>query len=88
VEGIRTWGADSNNDNRISVLELYDYIDRYIHERTPNQKPELWSFNTQGEMIIAEREYTPELDDDVIEMYEPISQDTDRTSIKWKIWLN
>ena len=88
VEGIRTWEADSNNDNRISVHELYDYIEGYVQERTPNQQPVMWSFNTKGEMIIAEREYTPELDDEVIEMYEPISPDPMRTRIKWKIWLN
>ena len=73
VEGIRTWEADSNNDNRISIHELYDYIDSYVQERTPNQQPVMWSFNTQGEMIIAEREYAPGMDDEDIEVYEHVA---------------
>ena len=73
VEGIRTWEADRDGDNRISVHELYDYIDWYVSEKTPNQQPAMWSFNTQGEMIIAERDYAPEMDEEV-EVYVPESK--------------
>jgi len=33
----------------------------------------MWSFNTRGEMIIAEREYAPEMDDEDIEVYEHVA---------------
>ena len=61
VDGIKSWKADRDNNNRISITELYDYVDGYIYERTPNQRPSIWSFETQGEIIIAEREYVSEL---------------------------
>ena len=70
VDGIKSWKADRDNNNQISITELYDYVDGYVNERTPHQRPSMWSLDTQGEMIIAEREYAPELDDESVEVYE------------------
>ena len=56
VDGIESWKADNDRDGRISITELYDYVDSYVYERTPNQRPSMWSFETQGEIIIAERD--------------------------------
>jgi len=69
VDGIETWKADRDKNDRISVTELYDYVDSYVHERTPNQRPSMWSLETQGEIIIAEREYDPDLEDEEIPEY-------------------
>jgi len=65
VDGIKTWKADRDNDDRISITELHDYVDSYVHERTPHQRPSMWSFETQGEIIIAEREYIPEVEEEI-----------------------
>jgi len=59
VDGIESWKADNDRDGRISITELYDYVDSYVYERTPNQRPSMWSFETQGEIFIAEREDIP-----------------------------
>jgi len=71
VDGIESWKADRDRDDRISITELYDYVDSYVHERTPNQRPSMWSFETQGEIIIAEREYIPEVEEEEIPEYVP-----------------
>lgn len=69
VDGIESWKADRDNDNRISITELYDYVDSYVHDRNPNQRPSMWSLETQGEIIIAEREYNPDLEEEKIPEY-------------------
>jgi len=66
VDGIKTWKADKDKDDRISITELYDYVDLYVHERTPHQRPSMWSFDTQGEIILAEREHVPEVEDEKV----------------------
>jgi len=71
VDGIESWKADRDRDDRISITELYDYVDSYVHERTPNQRPSMWSFETQGEIIIAEREYIPEVEEEEVLEYVP-----------------
>ena len=63
VDGIETWKADSDKDDRISITELYNFVDSYVHERTPNQRPSMWSFDTQGEIIIAERKNIPKVEE-------------------------
>ena len=66
VDGIETWKADSDGNDRITVTELYGYVDSYVLERTPHQRPSMWSFDTQGEIIIAEREHVPEVEDEEV----------------------
>jgi len=71
VDGIDSWKADRDGDDRISITELYDYVDSYVNERTPNQRPSMWSFETQGEIIIAEREYVPEVEEEEVFEFVP-----------------
>jgi len=67
VEGIETGIADHDRDGRISITELYDYVDTYVQERTPNQRPSMWLFDIQGEIIIAECDYVPKTGREVSE---------------------
>ena len=39
VEGLRTGDADQDGDGWIDTVELYDYVYRWVKERTPNQTP-------------------------------------------------
>ena len=71
VDGIESWKADRDRDDRISITELYDYVDSYVHERTPNQRPSMWSFETQGEIIMAERKYIPEVEEEEVLEFVP-----------------
>jgi hypothetical protein len=53
IEGMRTGAADRDEDGKITIDELYDYVyDRVLHE-TPRQTPGKWAFGQQGEIVIA-----------------------------------
>ena len=53
IEGMRSGAADRDEDGKITIDELYDYVyDRVLHE-TPKQTPGKWAFGQQGEIIIA-----------------------------------
>jgi Caspase domain len=53
IEGMRTGAADRDEDGKITIDELYEYVyDRVLHE-TPKQTPGKWAFGQQGEIIIA-----------------------------------
>jgi uncharacterized caspase-like protein len=52
VRGLETGEADRDQDHRISIDELYDYVYERVRERTPNQTPGKWSF-VQGDVIVA-----------------------------------
>lgn len=49
IEGLKG-AADTNNDGRITLDELYDYVSRNIPSR---QTPTKWAYNQQGELFIA-----------------------------------
>ena len=53
IEGIQSGNADSRQDGKITVDEIYDYIYSKIIVQTPKQTPGKWSFREQGELILA-----------------------------------
>lgn len=53
VEGIRTREADTNGDGVITLQDIYEYVARRVHEKTPHQTPTKWGLEEQGELIIA-----------------------------------
>lgn len=53
VEGLRTGHADRDGDGYISVDELYDYVYEQVQLKTPGQTPRRWSFDVQGELLVA-----------------------------------
>ncbi len=52
VKGLQTGEADRDQDHRISVRELYEYVCDEVQEITPNQRPNLLS-HLEGELYIA-----------------------------------
>ncbi len=58
VRGLETGEADLNEDGRISLDELYDYVYDRITDETPQQRPGKWAFDVQGEIIIAQSPVT------------------------------
>jgi hypothetical protein len=54
VQGIQTGDADINQDGKITLDELYNYVYARVLETTPNQTPGKWSFREQGEIIISQ----------------------------------
>lgn len=74
VEGIVTGKADRDNDGRVGLSELYDYVYEQVHALTPNQTPGKWEFGTSGALFIA-RNPTPtitpvQLADDLLDLIE------------------
>lgn len=54
LEGLETGKADKDNDGKVSLDEWYDYCHTKITSTTPQQVPRKWSYNQQGELIIAQ----------------------------------
>ena len=55
VEGLETGDADPDQDGRVALDELYDYVYDKVRTLTPNQTPGKWTFGVQGELVIARR---------------------------------
>jgi len=53
LEGLKTGAADTNNDGQVSLDEWYDYTYARVISETPRQVPHKWSYNQQGDVIIA-----------------------------------
>jgi hypothetical protein len=57
LEGLKTGEADMNNDGHISLDEWYDYTYAKVVSETPKQVPHKWSYNQQGDLLIARNPY-------------------------------
>ncbi|SDL73842.1 caspase family protein [Nonomuraea jiangxiensis] len=55
VEGLETGEADQDQDGYVGIQELYDFIYDKVRAVTPKQTPGKWTFDVQGELIIARR---------------------------------
>ena len=53
LQGLKTGEADMNNDGHIALDEWYDYTYAKVVAETPRQVPHKWSYNQQGDLIIA-----------------------------------
>ena len=56
VKGLETGEADRDQDHRISVEELYDYVCEQVREITPDQSPNMLS-HLEGELYVARSSY-------------------------------
>ena len=54
LQGLRTGEADTDQDGRITLDELYDYVYEQVVTVTPKQTPGKWSYKQQGEIVIAQ----------------------------------
>jgi hypothetical protein len=57
LEGLKTGEADTNNDGLIALDEWYDYTYARVISETPRQVPHKWSYNQQGDLLIAKNPY-------------------------------
>src|SRR3954469_20774626 len=60
VEGLRSGDADLDEDGRISVDDLYDYVCRRVRERSVHQTPGM-AGDIRGEITIARSARRPQL---------------------------
>ena len=54
VQGVETGGADLDGDGCISLNELYEYVHERVRDETPQQRPMMWAFEVEGEIVIAQ----------------------------------
>jgi hypothetical protein len=59
IQGLQTGEADANADGRVTLDELYDYAHTQVVKATPKQNPRKWSFNQEGEIVVAKNPHTP-----------------------------
>ncbi len=53
VDGLSTGEADKDGDGWVGLSELVGYVTDRIRRVTPNQNPQMWTFGSQGELLIA-----------------------------------
>jgi uncharacterized caspase-like protein len=53
VDGLTTGEADRDGDGWVGLTELVGFVTDRIHRVTPNQNPQMWTFGSQGELLIA-----------------------------------
>ncbi len=54
---MKTGEADVNNDGLIALDEWYDYTYNRVVSELPRQVPHKWSYNQQGDLIIAKNPF-------------------------------
>jgi maltokinase len=59
VGGLRTGDADLDEDGRISIGELYQYVDTQVRQQTPNQRPLKWNFGIGDDLYLARSPRAP-----------------------------
>jgi hypothetical protein len=57
LEGLKTGEADLDHDGHISLDEWYDYTYTRVIAETPRQIPHKWSYNQQGDVMIAQNPF-------------------------------
>ncbi len=57
LEGLKTGEADMNDDGMIALDEWYDYTYGRVVAETPKQVPHKWSYNQQGDLVIAKNPF-------------------------------
>ena len=62
VEALETGRADRDQDRRISVDELYDYVYERVRDETPSQTPSKWTFDVHGDLYVARSSWLAEVD--------------------------
>jgi uncharacterized caspase-like protein len=53
VDGLTTGEADRDGDGWVGLTELVGYVTDRVHRVTPNQNPQMWTFGSQGELLLA-----------------------------------
>ncbi|MFG1816557.1 caspase family protein [Kribbella sp. NPDC049174] len=53
VDGLSTGEADRDGDGWVGLTELVGYVTDRVHRVTPNQNPQMWTFGSQGELLLA-----------------------------------
>jgi hypothetical protein len=53
VEGLESGEADTDGDGWVGLHELFEFVSNTVRTRNANQTPHMWTFGSQGELLIA-----------------------------------
>jgi uncharacterized caspase-like protein len=53
IQGLKTGEADRDGNGKITYDELYEYVSDQVRKNSPKQTPRKYSFDVQGEILIA-----------------------------------
>lgn len=53
VRGLRTGEADIDADGRVTLHDLFDYVQDVVHAENPDQTPQMTAVGLQGEIVVA-----------------------------------
>jgi tetratricopeptide (TPR) repeat protein len=53
IQGLESGEADLDGNGKVTYDELYDYVSGQVKQKTPQQTPRKWGFDTEGQIIIA-----------------------------------
>lgn len=53
IDGLTTGDADRDGDGLITVADLYQHVYGIVHSAEPRQTPELWTYRSEGDLLIA-----------------------------------
>ncbi|MGH3645803.1 MAG: caspase family protein [Micromonosporaceae bacterium] len=53
VDGLTTGEADRDGDGWVGLTELVSYVTDRVRRKTPHQTPQMWTFGSYGELLIA-----------------------------------
>ncbi len=59
VKGLVSGEADLDKNGKVTIDELFDYVEEHVLNDTPKQTPGKWSYKQQGEIIIARNPFNP-----------------------------
>jgi hypothetical protein len=61
IRGLTTGAADANNDGKITIEELFDYVCDQLagQEVEIQQVPRKWAYNEQSEIVMAQNSHLP-----------------------------
>jgi len=53
VEGLSSGEADRDQDGWVSINELFGYVTDKVRSLSRNQRPQMWTFGAQGDILLA-----------------------------------
>ena len=53
VDALASGEADTDGDGWVGLHELFEYVSSAVRTTNPHQTPHMWTFGSQGELLIA-----------------------------------
>jgi uncharacterized protein YraI len=85
VKGLGSGEADLDKNGKVTIDELFDYVEQQVLIDTPKQTPGKWSYKQQGEIIIARNPYRSAESEEVLPVSEVEKPRTEKEEIEKKI---